>query len=44
MRPDLRDPRLALLALALLALIAACLAPKLTIPRPSFDFLAIVEK
>jgi len=43
MRPGLRDPRLALLALALLALIAASLAPKLTIERPSFDFLAIVD-
>jgi mxaL protein len=43
MRPDLRDPRLVLLALAMLSLIATFLAPKITLQRSSFDFLAIVD-
>ncbi len=43
MRPDLRDPRLALLSLAMLSLIAAFLAPKIAVRRPSFDLLAVVD-
>lgn len=43
MRPDLRDPRLVLLALAALSLIAAFLSPKVTLPRQSFDLIAIVD-
>lgn len=43
MRPDVRDPRLALLALAMLSLIVTFLAPGIMIRRPSFDFLAVVD-
>lgn len=43
MRPDLRDPRLVLLTLAMLSLIAAFVAPKITVRRPSFDLLAVVD-
>ncbi|MGD9541994.1 vWA domain-containing protein [Methylocystis sp.] len=43
MRPDLRDPRLVLLALAMLSLVATFLAPKITIRRPAFDLLAVVD-
>jgi mxaL protein len=43
MRPDVRDPRLALLALAMLSLIVTFLAPSVVIRRPSFDFLAVVD-
>lgn len=43
MRPDVRDPRVALLALATLSLAATFFAPKIMIRRPSFDFLAIVD-
>ncbi|MBM3654861.1 MAG: VWA domain-containing protein [Alphaproteobacteria bacterium] len=43
MRPDLRDPRLVLLALAMLSLVATFLAPKITVRRPTFDFVVIVD-
>ncbi|MGD9659105.1 MAG: vWA domain-containing protein [Methylocystis sp.] len=43
MRPDLRDPRLVLLMLAMLSLIAAFVAPRITVRRPSFDLLAVVD-
>jgi mxaL protein len=43
MRPDVRDPRLVLLALATLSLIATFVAPKITTRRSSFDFLAVVD-
>lgn len=43
MRPDLRDPRLVLLTLATLSLIATFVAPKITVRRPTFDFLAVVD-
>ena len=43
MRPDLRDPRLVLLTLAMLSLIAAFVAPKIAVRRPSFDLLAVVD-
>lgn len=43
MRVDLRDPRLVLLTLAMLSLIAAFLAPKVAVRRPSFDLLAVVD-
>ncbi|MGD9541235.1 vWA domain-containing protein [Methylocystis sp.] len=43
MRPDLRDPRLIMLVLAILSLIAALVALKITIRRPSFDLLAVVD-
>ncbi len=43
MRPDLRDPRLILLMLAMLSLVATFLAPKIATQRPSFDFLAVVD-
>jgi mxaL protein len=42
-RPDVRDPRLALLALAMLSLIVTFLAPGIKIRRPSFDLLAVVD-
>ena len=43
MRPDLRDPRLILLALAMLSLIPALAAPRIATRRPSFDILAVVD-
>lgn len=43
MRPGLRDPRLILLLLALLSLVATFLAPKIATRRPSFDVLAVVD-
>lgn len=43
MRLDLRDPRLVLLALAMLSLVSTFFAPKITVRRPTFDFVAIVD-
>ncbi|MBM3561711.1 MAG: VWA domain-containing protein [Alphaproteobacteria bacterium] len=43
MRPDIRDPRLILLLLAMLSLIAAFVAPRITTRRPSFDLLAVID-
>lgn len=43
MRPDLRDPRLILLALAAALLVATFLAPQMKVTRPGYDLLAIVD-
>lgn len=43
MRPDLRDPRLILLTLAALLLLATFVTPKMTVRRAGFDLLAIVD-
>jgi len=43
MRPDLRDPRLILLALATALLVATFRAPAMQVTRPGYDILAIVD-
>jgi len=43
MRPDLRDPRLILLALAAALLVATFLAPQMQVTRPGYDLLTVVD-
>ncbi len=43
MRPDLRDPRLILLALAAALLVATFLVPRMQVTRPGYDLLAVVD-
>ncbi|WP_036285502.1 vWA domain-containing protein [Methylocystis sp. ATCC 49242] len=43
MRPDLRDPRLILLALAAALLVTTFGAPAVQVTRPGYDLLAIVD-